>query len=50
MYITLVGIKVRGAAMGLLYKKILRLRSLKDKKIGEVGSLIDTLKTGYKEL
>ncbi|XP_041349392.1 multidrug resistance-associated protein 5-like [Gigantopelta aegis] len=33
------GIKVRGAAMGLLYKKILRLRSLKDKKIGELVNL-----------
>ena len=28
---------MRQAAMGLLYRKMLRLRSLKDKKIGEVS-------------
>ncbi|XP_046379798.2 ATP-binding cassette sub-family C member 5-like [Haliotis rufescens] len=33
------GMKVRSATMGLLYKKILRLKSLKDKKIGELVNL-----------
>ena len=30
------GMRARAAAMGLLYRKMQRLRSLKDKKIGEV--------------
>ncbi|KAK3801065.1 hypothetical protein RRG08_013460 [Elysia crispata] len=33
------GMRGRAAAMGLLYKKILRLRSLKDKKIGELVNM-----------
>lgn len=33
------GMRVREASMGLLYRKMLRLRSLKDKKIGEVSVL-----------
>ncbi|KAK7474400.1 hypothetical protein BaRGS_00034354, partial [Batillaria attramentaria] len=33
------GMRVREAAMGLLYKKMLRLRSLKDKKIGELVNM-----------
>ena len=34
------GMRARAAAMGLLYRKMQRLRSLKDKKIGEVSSLL----------
>ncbi|CAL1528713.1 unnamed protein product [Lymnaea stagnalis] len=33
------GMRGRAAAMGLLYKKILNLRSLKDKKIGELVNM-----------
>ncbi|KAK7090505.1 hypothetical protein V1264_010291 [Littorina saxatilis] len=33
------GMRVREAAMGLLYRKMLRLRSLKDKKIGELVNM-----------
>lgn len=35
-----VGLRMRGAVLSMLYSKILRLRGLKDKTVGEVGFFI----------